>query len=330
MNKFSKTILSIIPLFALTVLTSCEGSTITIDDAVANERVMTAMEQMTTTRIDSFEIDVTADFDYLQRVFDDQLTVLERRHLDAAGEVHIKANDLFNDEAVASVTASASILAEENSEILVDAEASAAIYLSEGWVYADITGAVDVINLMGETAPEITTIKKHVGNLATAIGYNPDVPVELPFDMSTFLPYVNAIEDIVASEENGDLTVVYTITINDIVNVAMKVMEDSGEFNPAEMTSEQIEQLRTMLLNQISGMFEITTAKLTLGVGSDGFLNKLYADLDLAVTIPGEVGHEVHQLDGSLHIDIDNMNQLVDVVLPDDLNTYTEIPAEVS
>jgi len=330
MNKFNKLVFSTLSLLALTVMTSCEGGGLTIEDAVANQRVMDAMEQMTTTEIESFEIDVTADFDYLQRVFDEQLTVLEQRHLDAAGEVHVKVNDLFGDDAVGSVIASASILAEENGEVLVDVEADAAIYLSDGWVYADVTGVTEIITAMGETPPEITTIKKYVGNLATAIGYDPTQPIELPFDMTTMLPYMNTIDDIVATESDGELTVVYTITMNDVVDVFMKVMEEAGEFNPEELTSEQIEEYRNIVLTQLSSVVELTRAKFTIGVGADGFLSKLYADLNLAVTVPGEVGHEVHEVEGSLHIDIDNMNQIVDVVLPDNLDTYTEMPEEVA
>jgi hypothetical protein len=141
---------------------------------------------------------------------------------------------------------------------------------------------------------------------------------------------MNTIDDVVATESDGELTVVYTITMNDVVDVFMKAMEDSDEFNPEELTSEQIEEYRNMVLTQLSSVVELTKAKFTIGVGADGFLSKLYADLNLAVTVPGEVGHEVHEVEGSLHIDIDNMNQIVDVVLPDNLDTYTEMPEEVA
>jgi hypothetical protein len=59
MNKFNKLLFSALSLFALTVMTSCDGNGITIEAAVANQRVMDAMEQMTTTEIESFEIDIT-------------------------------------------------------------------------------------------------------------------------------------------------------------------------------------------------------------------------------------------------------------------------------
>jgi hypothetical protein len=58
MNKFNKLLFSALSLLALTVMTSCEGGGISIEAAVANQRVMDAMEQMTTTAIESFEIDV--------------------------------------------------------------------------------------------------------------------------------------------------------------------------------------------------------------------------------------------------------------------------------
>ncbi|MDY0345288.1 MAG: hypothetical protein WCX85_02220 [Bacilli bacterium] len=338
MNKFNKLLFSTLSLFALTVMTSCDGGGISIEAAVANERVMAAMEQMTTTEIESFEIDITADLDYSGKEYDDEDAILSERNLEAAGEINIKANDIFGDDAVGSIEASASVLAVEDDVTLVDAEASAALYLSEGWVYADITGAVDVIDLMGGEAPEITTIKTYVGNLGDAIGYDPEEPIVMPFEFDDMLPYANTISNIKATESNGELTVVYTITVEDIVNVIMKVMQDSGDI-PAEVTSEQIATYHSELLAEISEIINITTAKLTIGVGADGFLSKLYVDIDVVVTIADEEeeevqslvlpgGHELHELAGFLHIDIDNMNQIVDVVLPDNLNTFTEIPTE--
>ena len=330
MNKFNKLIFASLSLLGLTVMTSCEGSTLTIEDAVANQRVMTAVTQMTTTQMDSFQIDVTADVAYSQKVYDDQLALITQRNLDASGAVHVKANNIFEDDATGSVLVSATVHAEEDSEVLVDIAAEARLYLSEGWAYADITEVAPLFALLGEEAPTVTTLKTHVGNLATAIGYDPAQPIELPFESDAIMSYMNTLKDIKATESNGELIVVYTITINDIVDVYMKVMADSGEFNPDEMTSEEIAQIRTMVLTQISGVIDITTAKFTLGVGADGFINKLYADLNVTVTVPGETGHEVHKLAGSLHIDISNVNQVVDVVLPDNLDTYTEIPEEAA
>ena len=340
MNKFNKLLFSALSLFALTVMTSCDGNGITIEAAVANQRVMDAMEQMTTTEIESFEIDITADLDYSGKAFDADDVVLSERNLEAAGEVHIKANDIFGEDAVGSVTASASVLAVENDETLVDVDAGVAVYLSEGWVYADVTDATELFALMDQEAPEVTTIKTYVGNLGEAIGYNPEEPIEMPFAFDDMVPYANLLSDVKATESNGELTVVYTVTIDDIVNIGVKVMQDAGEIS-ADATSEEIEAFRTQMREMISSVINITTAKLTIGVGADGFLSKLYVDVDVAVTIAQEeetgvymraeepvIDHELHELEGFFHIDIDNMNQVVDVVLPDNLDTYTEIPQE--
>ena len=123
MNKFNKLLFSALSLLALTVMTSCEGGGISIEAAVANQRVMDAMEQMTTTAIESFEIDVEADVGYTAKAYDVDDVVLYERNLEAAGEVHIKANDIFGEDAVGSVVANASVLAVENEETLLDVDA---------------------------------------------------------------------------------------------------------------------------------------------------------------------------------------------------------------
>ena len=330
MNKFNKLFLSALSLFALTLMTSCDGPGTTIEDTVANQMVMEAFSQMTTTQIDSFEIDVTADVDYLGKVYDEQLAIIAERHLDASGAVNIKVNDLFEDTAEGSVEVSASVLAEENDEVLVNTEASAALYLSEGWAYINLTETEDLFALVEEEAPDVLTMKTHVGNLATALEIDPEQPLVMPFDVEEMLPYMNTIENISATQKDGELTVIYSVTMNDIVSLYMKVMEDAGDYDPSTLSSEEIEQIRTNIMQLLSSMFDITEAKLTIGVGEDGFLSKLYVDVDVAVTVPGgeEGGHELHEVDGSFHIDISNMNGEVVVDFPTDLDTYTEIPTE--
>ncbi len=261
------------------------------------------------------------------------------RNLEAAGEVHIKANDIFGEDAVGSVVANASVLAVENEETLLDVDAGAALYFSEGWVYADITDATEVIELMGGEVPEVTTIKTFVGDLGEYIGYDPEEPIQMPFSFDDMVPYANLLSDVKATESNGELTVIYTVTLDDIVNIMLKVLQDEGEI-PTDATSEELEAFRTQLREMISSVINITTAKLTIGVGADGFLSKLYVDVDIAVTIASEeesvmmafqedpIDHELHELDGFLHIDIGNMNQTVDVVLPDNLDSYTDIAPE--
>ena len=340
MNKFNKLLFSALSLLALTVMTSCEGGGISIEAAVANQRVMDAMEQMTTTAIESFEIDVEADVGYTAKAYDVDDVVLYERNLEAVGEVHIKANDIFGEDAVGSVVASASVLAVENEETLLDVDAGAALYFSEGWVYADITDATEVIELMGGEVPEVTTIKTFVGDLGEYIGYDPEEPIQMPFSFDDMVPYANLLSDVKATESNGELTVIYTVTLDDIVNIMLKVLQDEGEI-PTDATSEELEAFRTQLREMISSVINITTAKLTIGVGADGFLSKLYVDVDIAVTIASEeeesvmmafqedpIDHELHELDGFLHIDIGNMNQTVDVVLPDNLDSYTDITPE--
>ncbi|MDD3207047.1 MAG: hypothetical protein PHV19_00870 [Bacilli bacterium] len=330
MNKFNKLLLSALPLFALTLMTSCDGPGTTIEDTVANQMVVEAISQMTTTQIDSFEIDVTADIDYLGKVYDDQLAVVAERHLDASGEVNVKVNDLFEDTAEGSVEVSASILAEENDEVLVNSQAGAALYLSEGWAYINLTEAEELFALVEEEAPDVLTMKTHVGNLATFLEIDPEEPLVMPIDVEEMLPYMNTIENISATQKDGELTVVYSVTMNDVVSLYMKVMEDSGKYDPSELTSDEIAEIRTMITQQLSSLFNITEVKLTIGVGEDGFLSKLYFDVDIAVTVPGgdDGGHELHEVDASLHVDINNMNKLVTVDLPTDLDTYTEVPTE--
>ena len=357
MNKFNKVLFSTLSLLTLTAMASCgvtptttesgtpngsgasTESEIPVADAVANQRVMAAMEQMVTTEIESFQIDVVADVLYSQKSYDADNVILFDRSLDADGEVHIKANDIFGDNAVASVLASASASAVENEETLFDIEGEVALYLSEGWAYVDISGAADAYEMYTGQVPPLTTFKTEVGNLGEAIGYDPEIPFEMPIDFADMVPYANLLSNVEATEKNGELTVVYTITIDDIVNVMMKVMQDGGQI-PAEATAEQIAAMRAQILAMISQVINITTAKLTIGVGADGFISKLYVDVDIAVTIEqgeeeevgalmsvneAEIDHELHELDGFLHIDISKMNQTVDVELPTNLDTYTDI-----
>ena len=328
MNKITKLILSALPLCALTVLTSCEGSPITIDDAIANQRVMAAVQDMTTGRMDSFEIDVVADVNYNGKVYDESSTLLTERELAAGGEIHIKANELFADDAKASITTSASLHAEENSEVLVDIEAGAALYLDAGWLYADLTEIEDILTMAEVDVPEVLTLKTQVGNLATALEIDPDAPATTPIDMNALLPYVNEIEGIEATELNGELTVVYTITMNDVASVFLLSLEQSGEIDLTGLTSEEIEAYHTMALEYISEFINITKAEFTLGVNAEGYISKFYVDVDVTVfSSSGDVpnGTEVSELEASLHIDISNLNKVVDVVLPDNLDTYTEI-----
>jgi len=328
MNKFNKLILSFTAMIALAATTSCDGGTISIEDAVANERVLDAVEQTTTSDINSFAVDVTADFDYLGKIYDSESVLTDEMHVDASGEVHLKINNIFEDNAVGIVEASADVLVEENAVTVVDTQGSATAYLSGGWVYADLTDASEFLTLMGGEVPSVLTLKAHVGNLATALDVDPDEPIVLPVDLNTILPYINTIENITATETNGELTVVYDVTMDDVVSVYILVMEDAGEIDTSTMTSEQIGELRAAILASLSSVIAITEASITLGVDADGFINKLYVDIDAALTIPAEGGTGVHEIDGSFHVDISSINQLSDITLPDDLDTYTEMPQE--
>ncbi|MFA5481680.1 MAG: hypothetical protein WC282_04815, partial [Bacilli bacterium] len=285
-------------------------------------------EKTTTTQMNSLAVDVTADFEYLGTNYDSELTVLGETHIDANAEVNLKINNMFEDNAVGIIEASADVLYEEDGEALLDATGNAAVYLSEGWVYADLTEAAPFIVAMGQTAPEILTIKKQVGNLATALEIDPEQPVTLPFDMATILPYMNEIENVDATLADGNLTVVYTISLDDVADVYMKVMIDQGEIDPSQLTSEQLDTLRDQILLQLDTIIDLTEAKLTIGVNSDGFINKLYVDIDAALSIPSEGGHSVHDIDGSFHVDISNINGTNTITLPNNLDTYTEIPDE--
>lgn len=326
MNKITKLLFSALPLCALTVLTSCDGNVVTIDDAVANQRVMAAVEQMTTGRMDSFEIDVVADVDYLGKVYDVSSVLTDTREVNAAGELHVKVNDLFEDTAKASVLASASLYAAENEEVLVDVEASAAVYLDAGWLYADLTEIADLLTFVGADVPEVLTLKTEVGNLAEAWEVDPSAPAALPLDVDAMLPYVEAIEGIEATETNGELTVVYTVTMDDVASVFLLIAAQSGEIDLTGLSEEELAQYHAQALAYVSEFLDITTARITLGVSAEGYINKLYFAVDIAVTTSGEDdGVVVNELEASLHIDISNLNKVVDVVLPDNLDDYTAI-----
>lgn len=329
MNKITRFLLSALPLCALTVLTSCDGNVITIDDAVANQRVMAAVEEMTTGRMDSFEIDVVADVNYLGKIYDVSSVLTDQREVNANGELHVKVNDLFEDTAKASVLASASLYAAENEEVLVDVDASAALYLDAGWLYADLTEIADLLTLMEVEVPSVLTLKTGVGNLAEALELDPSAPARLPIDVNEMLPYVEAIEGIEATETNGELTVVYTVTMDDVASVFLLIAAQSGEIDLTGLSEDEIAEYHAQALEYISQFLDITTAKITLGVSSEGYINKLYFDVDIAITTSAEGdGIMVNELEASLHIDVSNLNKVVDVVLPDNLDEYTDIDVQ--
>lgn len=336
MNKMRRYVL--LPLLMIG-LTGCDmfSPTENIEASVANTRVAQAMNQMTTTEMNSFELSLDASLDLGYESFDETSTKTESNSIVATGSLDVKASNLFNEETGrASVVASASVKVVENASTVVDEDMTGSVYYDAGWAYVHVTGLDTITN-----SSEMADIKGkvQVGPLSDLFElpgseFVPTSEGMLPTeDMVEMLAVIDGVK---ATETNDELTVVYTITIDDVVDAYIKIAEMSGEFNPSDFTSSEFTSLRNGLYDQISSVIKINTAKVTIGVNKEGYLSKFYVDVDVEITEQEYVwenpetiiGKTVIAIDANLTIDLTNVNKTVTITLPSDLNTYPDMTSQ--
>lgn len=317
----------------------------------ANRQVLNAVNKMATTHIHSFELDLGIDVSYegVSSLVIDEEDVIQTALLDANVDLSIKANKLFGDNAEASIILDTSLDLDLDIESLpepvnLDLEAGIAAYLKDGWAYVDLTDVIDVLTsfldemqpgekdepisylvMAEEPSEEIPSkLKYNVGNLSDLFELEDNFVLSpQPLDVDSVLPYFNEIRNVSAKIEAGGIVVEYEVTMDDLVDVFYLVSSE-GEDNGGGSIDDAKDSIRSML----SSMVTITEAKLTIGVGSDGYLNKFYIDVDVDVDLDDKEESQTHSLEASLHLDIANINKTVFVSFPSDLNTYYELTEE--
>ena len=317
----------------------------------ANRQVLNAVNKMATTHIHSFELDLGIDVSYegVSSLVIDEEDVIQTVSVDANVDLAIKANKLFGDNAEASIILDTSLnldldLIDFEDPVNLDLEAGISAYLKDGWAYVDLTDVIDVLTLFlsemqpveeeeptsylvmaEEPSEEIPSkLKYNVGNLSDLFELEDNFVLSpQPLDVDSVLPYFNEIRNVSAKIEAGGIVVEYEVTMDDLVDVFYLVSSE-GEDNGGGSIDDAKDSIRSML----SSMVTITEAKITIGVGSDGYLNKFYIDVDVDVNINDEDESQTHSLDASLHLDIANINKTVSVSFPSDLNTYYELTEE--
>jgi len=326
MNNIIK--LSMLGLVAIG-LAGCGAGGTTVDAAEANTRVVAATTKMAGTDMNSFILNIAAEANYEEvRNYVDPLETDTTSTLAASGSLELKAKDILLDTAEASLSVEASIT--ENFEgSSLSMTQSAEGYFKEGYAYADLTGAS---SLFGWSSGGTTKVKTYVGNLATALGI--DLSSEITsselIDPEMITPFVNDIAGVVATEKDGALTVTYTVTLNDVVEMAVDMAELNGEM-PSSYTSSELDSMKAELLAQLESMIEVRKCEIVIGVDADGWINKFWADVDVTVTEEqidwetSEVTETVtHTASGFVHIDLSNINQALTIDFPTDLDTYVE------
>ncbi len=303
-----------------------------VDAAAANERVVAAMSKMTSTDMASFILSIEAEAN-VSEVFDyaDEAETDEEFTAAGSASLELRANDIWGD-AEASLHAEVSFTESEPGSSMSMTQTVDG-YLKDGYVYADGSGATDIFEI---SSGEDTQVKFFIGNLAEALGISSEVTSvsEEIFDMDQILPFLTDIADVKATEKNGDLTVTYNITIDDIVNLYVDLMEMQG-VDLTSYTSSQLEEIMSSLQGQIESVLTLTELKIVLGVSADGYFNKFYIDVDLDLNIEETeydysisedvvVGTNEISIDGFLHIDLTDVNKTVAVTFPDDLDQYVD------
>lgn len=333
MNKFTKFV--ILPLL-MVGLAGCDflSPTENVEASVANARVAQAMNQMTSTEMNSFELSVTASLGVDYGYFDETSTRVETNTIDASGSIEIKASNPLEETGRVSVIADASINVVEGTSTVMDEDMTGSIYYADGWAYVHATGSI-FADMMSSGSEEIKG-KVQVGSLGDLI----ELPTsELTPTSEGLLPtedmaeMLSVIDGVAATEKDGELTVVYTVTVDDIVDVYIKMAEMSGEFDPSQFSSSEFAALRGELFDQISSVITINSAKITVGVSEDGYLSKFYIDVDVVITEmeydweteDTVIGKTVVAIDADLKIDLSNVNKTVTVTLPSDLDTYPDM-----
>lgn len=308
------------------------GST-PVEVAVANERVVAAMSNMTSTEMTSFVLgidasaEVTEVFNYVDDSEEDETFTAS-----GTASLDLRANDIWG-EAEASLHAEVSFTESEPGSSMSMTQ-SIDGYLKDGYVYADGSAATDIFEI---SSGEVTRVKLFIGNLAEALGISSEVTSisEEIFDMDQILPFLTDIADTVATEKNGELTVTYNITIDDIVNLYMDLAEMQG-VDFTSYTSSQLEEIMSSFQAEIESVLTLTELKIVLGVSADGYFSKFYIDVDMDLNIEEtEYNYDTYEdvvigtneisIAGSLHIDLTDVNKTVTVTFPDDLDEYTDM-----
>jgi len=325
--------LFILSLLSLAAFSLVGCGTTPVDAAAANERVIAAASKMTSTDMASFVLTVEADAD-VSEVFDyvDESETDEQFTASGSASLELRANDIWGD-AEASLHAEVSFTESEPGSSMSMTQ-SVDGYLKDGYVYADGSAATDIFEI---SSGDVTQVKFFVGNLAEALGMSSEATSisEEIFDMDQILPFLTDIADTKATEKNGDLTVTYNITIDDIVNLYVDLMEMQG-VDLTSYTSSQLEEIMSSLQGQIESVLTLTQLKIVLGVSADGYFNKFYIDVDMDLNIEETeydysisedvvVGTNEISIAGFLHIDLTDVNKTVAVTFPDDLDEYVEV-----
>lgn len=335
MKKNNRFFLSFIALSGLLVLASCDFNGGGVDKVDANRKVLEAVNKVGTTHIHSFELDVETNFTLEAEVtssYDDEVIEMYTS-IDANAQLAAKASKLFGDQAEASVTLDASLnleVNEDGEELALELDGGVSAYLKDGWAYADITDVVDLLSdILGEDFPEgeeiPTKAKGHVGNLSDLLNLEPNFTLAPePLDVDAFLPYFDEITNVNVTTKGEEITVVYTVTMDDVVDVFYQIYLNEA-LDEIPTTEDSPEDIKDMIRTMLEDMITIREAKLTIGVGADGFINKFYVDVDVDVNFEDEYETVDFSLQANLHIDLNNINKSVAVEFPNDLNTYVEV-----
>lgn len=296
---------------------------------VANQRVLIAMNQTMSSSLTSIELGVTADLGLSIKEFEGTATRPDSQtEIEANGTIALKAKNIRDSAAQASLVVTGDLKVTEDSVVTANSAVSAEGYYDQEWAYLKATGLDELLG----TSEEEVKGKMHVGDISQFTNESPvaeqdTVPEVIPADLG--IDMLMSIENVVATEQDGDLTVVYTITKNDIFNLFLTMITDEME---STMTASEIAEARNEFFAEMDEVLTINTAKITLGVSKDGYMNKFYVDLDVIVTNTYEE-NEVMMGKTVIHAVVDvklnlTLNKPVTITLPSDLDTYPDITPE--
>lgn len=313
-------------------LVSC-GET-PIEAAVANERIVAAAAKTASTDVASFVLNIAAEVN-ASNVFDyvDSEEADENYSMTGSGSLELRANDIWGD-AEASLHVEATVTESEPGSSMSMTQTGNA-YLKDEYLYVDASAATDLLEI---SSGEDTRVKMLIGNLSDLLGMPSEVSSisEEIFDMEQLTPFLTDIEDVKATEKNGDLTVTYNITIDDMVNLYIDMIEMQEGVDLNSFTSSQISEIMSSIRGEIESVLTLTEMKFVIGVSKDGYFNKFYIDCDMDLNIEETeydyslyedyvVGTNHVSIDGFLHIDLTNVNETVTVTFPADLDDYVEV-----
>lgn len=320
MKKINKLLLSSSIIFSLLAFTACNGAA---SIAAANKKVVQAFEKTATTRIDSFAFDIDLGVDLSIKEFENSVEV-DSMSVEGEATLEFLVNNLWTTDIQALLAVNADVTVKEsNSEDLV-LDAAAYAYANEGLLYIDLTEAEDFIEgMIGEELPMSLKGKDEIpGTLAELLDFDPDAEITLPFDQEQMLSYVSAIKGVTTSVKTSETLVTYSVTLNDVASILIQAMLDSGE-----ITSGDVSEATTEILAMLAQILEIEEAKITIGIGKDGYISKLHLDLDAALTIQtSQESSTKIDFEGHVHFDIADINKTITIAFPTDLSQYPDIP----